>query len=159
MDQAAKRALLDEYRRAIDQLAVTISSLATSQLTQVIDQATKDTDCRSIQTILAHVVHSGYGYTVYIENFIGLPTTRPKKTLLDTSEQYIAQLYAMFAYCEACFAANPTLKLEEYNPAKKIKTNWGQVYDIDQLMEHAIVHILRHRRQIETFVLKQKQVA
>jgi hypothetical protein len=30
-------------------------------------------------------------------------------------------------------------------------TSWGQLYDIEQLMEHAIVHVLRHRRQIEQY--------
>lgn len=34
------------------------------------------------------------------------------------------------------------------------KTRWCVNYNIDQLLEHAIVHILRHRRQIEKFTLK-----
>ena len=28
---------------------------------------------------------------------------------------------------------------------------WGVLYNLEQLLEHAIVHILRHRRQIERF--------
>ena len=42
--------------------------------------------------------------------------------------------------------------MEENDPSKKIKVRWGQLYDPEQLMEHAIVHILRHRRQIENFL-------
>jgi hypothetical protein len=34
-------------------------------------------------------------------------------------------------------------------------TAWGQVYDFEQFMEHAIVHVLRHRRQIERFLIKR----
>jgi hypothetical protein len=30
-----------------------------------------------------------------------------------------------------------------------IQSGWGVPYDLEQLLEHAIVHILRHRRQIE----------
>ncbi|MGY0037018.1 hypothetical protein [Pedobacter sp. NJ-S-72] len=41
--------------------------------------------------------------------------------------------------------------LERFDAGDKIMTGWGQLYDIEQLMEHAIVHILRHRRQIERF--------
>ena len=33
----------------------------------------------------------------------------------------------------------------------KFETKWGVTYDFEQLMEHAIVHILRHRRQISIF--------
>ena len=40
-----------------------------------------------------------------------------------------------------------------------IKTEWGQEYDFEQLLEHAIVHILRHRRQIERFLIKIKEAA
>jgi len=34
------------------------------------------------------------------------------------------------------------------------EARWGVTYDAEQMLEHAIVHILRHRRQIEIF-LKQ----
>ena len=33
-----------------------------------------------------------------------------------------------------------------------VKTRWGPVYDAEGLLEHAIVHILRHRRQLERFI-------
>jgi hypothetical protein len=50
---------------------------------------------------------------------------------------------------------HPNIPLEEYDPSKKILTHWGQVYDIDQMMEHAIVHVLKHRRQIQRFLSSQ----
>ena len=31
----------------------------------------------------------------------------------------------------------------------KMPTPWGTTYTLEQMLEHAIVHILRHRRQIE----------
>jgi chromosomal replication initiation ATPase DnaA len=60
----------------------------------------------------------------------------------------------MFEYNAQLFQDYPNLKLEEYETALKIQVRWGQLYDIEQLMEHAIVHILRHRRQIERFLLR-----
>ncbi len=33
----------------------------------------------------------------------------------------------------------------------KMIVRWGPQYDLEQLLEHAVVHILRHRRQIEKF--------
>jgi hypothetical protein len=33
-----------------------------------------------------------------------------------------------------------------------INSTWGTRYDVEQLLEHAVVHILRHRRQIEKFI-------
>jgi hypothetical protein len=34
----------------------------------------------------------------------------------------------------------------------KMIVRWGPQYDLEQLLEHAVVHILRHRRQIEKFI-------
>jgi hypothetical protein len=34
----------------------------------------------------------------------------------------------------------------------QIPARWGPVYDLEQLLEHMIVHVLRHRRQIERFL-------
>jgi len=51
----------------------------------------------------------------------------------------------MFTFNEALFTDYPNLTLCENDSAKKIKVRWGQEYDIEQLFEHAIVHILRHK--------------
>ena len=55
---------------------------------------------------------------------------------------------------ETVFKGLKDHELEEANNALKIKTSWGQLYDIEQLTEHAIVHILRHQRQIEKICLQ-----
>lgn len=65
-------------------------------------------------------------------------------------------LEEMFDYNEELFADYPHLKITEYDITKKINVRWGQQYDIEQLFEHAIVHVLRHRRQIEKFRDKLK---
>ena len=38
-----------------------------------------------------------------------------------------------------------------------IDSSWGVRYDLEQLLEHAIVHILRHRRQIERLLQESKK--
>ena len=61
----------------------------------------------------------------------------------------------MFNYSEKLFQDYPNLNLEEKKANKKILMRWGQLYNVEQLFEHAIVHILRHRRQIERFLIIQ----
>ena len=152
--QAAIRALLDEYKRALDDLVLAIESLSSEQLTLVRDELTKDADCKSIQSILAHVVASGKTYGVMINNHLGDSAVRSEKLFHETSEQYVKDLLAMFDEQEALFDQYPNAQIEENDPSKKIKARWGNRYDIEQLLEHAIVHILRHRRQIEKFLNK-----
>ena len=59
----------------------------------------------------------------------------------------------MFRYNEYLFKEYPDLPLEIFEQKGKMLMSWGQYYDIEQLFEHAIVHILRHRRQIERFLI------
>jgi len=147
-------ALLDEYEKSMQELKEVISSIAPENLKTIVDHETKDNDCRSIQTILSHVVESGYTYVIEIRNWLGEDLAYKKKESLTTAAEYRQALDTMFAYNEALFIDYPKLQLEEFDVSKKITVRWGQKYDPEQLLEHAIVHILRHRRQIERFKIK-----
>jgi len=146
------RALLDEYKRAIDELASVIRPLSSRTLLRVVDDKTTDANCRSVQTILTHVIFAGHTYTVYMENHIGHKKERPPKAYFETADEYVEALHRMFDYCKNFFIENPSIQLEESDQSKKITTSWKQQYDPEQLMEHAVVHVLKHRRQIERFV-------
>jgi len=148
----AARALTDEYRKAVNELCAVIRPLTDVALQAIVDPNTGNPDCRSIQTILAHVVHSGFGYTNYMEKHLGSSRKRPPKAVLSSAADYVLQLQAVVSYCEDFFRSYPDKPLEETDDHKKIRTGWGQLYDAEQLMEHAIVHVLRHRRQIEQFI-------
>jgi len=143
-------ALLDEYRKAINELIQVINPLSKQELLKVIAPKSKNPDCLSIQTILTHVTSSIFSYAVYIENSIGLTTQRPLREELEHADEYITCLEKAFQYTENLFIKNPGIILEELDQSKKINTGWGQQYDVEQLLEHAIVHVLRHRRQIES---------
>jgi len=146
------KALLDEYKKAIDELIGIIQPLSNQDVLVMRDEKTANENCRSIQTVLTHVVYAGYGYTNFIGNRYGNKKERRPKQLFNDAKDYINELNGMFDDCENFFIENPGIELEEYDPSKKILTHWGQVYDIDQMMEHAIVHVLKHRRQIQRFL-------
>ena len=65
-------------------------------------------------------------------------------------------LTKVFAYTENVFKEIKDNELEQFDNALKIQTTWGQSYDIEQITEHAIVHILRHKRQL--YKIKQNQL-
>lgn len=149
-------ALLDEYEKAVQELDALISGINTEQLVTVADEKTEDADCRSIQTVLTHVVRAGYNYVVEIRRSLGETLDFMEIDHFDSAREYRAALKEMFAYNEQLFTNYPTIALEQYASEKKILVRWGQRYDIEQLVEHAIVHILRHRRQIERFLISVK---
>jgi uncharacterized damage-inducible protein DinB len=146
-------ALLDEYERALVELKQQIAPLSDEALTAMLDTETTNEDCRSIQTILSHVVYSGYGYATSIRSLKDPSLKRPEKTFHKNVKMYQKDLSALFSFTEKVMTDVRNEELEQLDEQRKIKTRWGQTYDIAQLMEHAIVHILRHRRQIEKFIL------
>lgn len=153
-DNGAIGALLDEYEKAVNELKDLISTISVEELSTIVDEETEDKDCRSIQTILGHVVRAGYGYVIEIRNFLGEDIAPKTSILLPDNQAFQKALDEMFAYNVALFESYPDVPLEVYDSDKKIKARWGQKYDVEQLFEHAIVHILRHRRQIERFLLR-----
>jgi uncharacterized damage-inducible protein DinB len=151
--QGAIGALLDIYQEAISDFKKIIENIPDNALTIIIDPHTTDENCKSIQTVLSHIVHSGYGYATNIHNLKGNNTTRPDKIFHLTIKEYSEDLTNVFNYTEKIFKEFKDNELEQFDNSLKIKTGWGQFYDIEQMMEHAIVHILRHKRQIEKFKL------
>lgn len=146
-------ALLDEYERAIADLQQVIETIPDEALTVIVDPHTWDENCKSIQQVLSHVVHAGYGYATSILNLKNPDSVRPAKTFHHTIKEYVNDLNGVFSFTEKVLIQFKEEELEQHDNALKIKPGWGQIYDIEQMMEHAIVHILRHRRQIEKFKL------
>ena len=153
-DEGAKGALLDEYEKAVNELISIIEPVTKFQLITIVDHETSDEDCRSIQTILTHVVNAGHGYTFYIAHHLNEQFERKSIEEFDAIADYQNSLKAMFNEFLALFNRHSFIPFEEHDSTDKFKVGWGQLYDIEQLVEHAIVHILRHRRQIERFLLK-----
>ncbi len=147
-------ALLDEYERVVFDLLEIVNDISNKELITIVDDRTKDPDCKSIQTILSHVIRAGYGYAIEVRRSFGEQIKFRKEVLLDSVVAYEKALTNMFNYNEELFENNSNIVLEELDNEKKIIVRWGQSYDVEQLFEHAIVHILRHRRQIEGFLVK-----
>src|SRR5262249_33719604 len=99
------------------------------------------------QTIMTHVVRAGYGYADYIRAQFGIsPTSHPDGLL--SYENLRADFDAMLDYTAQTLDGRWEMP-EDDIAGIAIDSRWGVRYDLEQLLEHAIVHILRHRRQIE----------
>jgi len=42
--------------------------------------------------------------------------------------------------------------------AVRMEASWGQVFDLEQLLEHALAHVLRHRRQVRAWLDRDASV-
>lgn len=153
-DRGEIGAILDIYEDSIENLTTLLWSVSQEELSTIVDKETNDEDCRSINTILQHVVKAGHTYAVLLRNNQGEKLDFPDPQYRDTVDEYIDDLRSMFQYNVQVFEEHPDINMHERVAKKKIKAPWGTVYDGEELYEHAIVHILRHHRQIERFLIK-----
>ena len=148
--EGAIGALLDEYERAAWELRRLVELIPEEDVVRVVDPRTEDEDCRSVQTIMSHVVHAGYGYADYLRTLFSIPSSRPPRTLLSQRES-LEHLDAVLIYTAETLKGRWRMTHAEMSGVV-INSRWGVTYDAEQLLEHAIVHVLRHRRQIEKFM-------
>ena len=141
--------LMDEYERALGELKILLGSLSENDYIRISNPSSPDPDCLSVQTIMRHVVSAGYGYAVNIRTAIGVEGKRTDIKEIPQSE-VLTMVDDMFEYSLKTFDGRWDMGEEEMYTTI-IKTSWSE-YDIDSMLEHAVVHILRHRRQIEKLV-------
>lgn len=148
--RGAAGALMDEYERAAAELVRLVERLSDAEFEAVRDRDTEDENCRSIQTMLRHVVRAGYNYASQVRGALGMSTDRPEVPL-GSRREFLDQLAEMLAYTSATLDGRWLMPYAEMMTVK-IHARWGPVYDLEQWLEHAIVHVLRHRRQLERFL-------
>lgn len=144
--------MLDEYERALFDLKSILQKTDEINYSRLADPETTDEDCRSIQTVMSHVVGAGFSYSNYFRRALSIDLLSSERKPIPYSE-IIGEVDKMFAYTIETFEGKWEMTDKELTDAV-INSSWGVTYDIEQLLEHAIVHILRHRRQIEKFLQK-----
>jgi uncharacterized damage-inducible protein DinB len=143
-------ALMDEYERAAGVLKHLVEAIPEDKFVEILDSATRDADCRSVQTIMAHVVGAGYAYADYLRELFSIRPDRPSPQAFSHRES-LARLDEMLAYTVQTLEGKWIMSDAEIT-ASVIHSRWGVTYDAEQLLEHAIVHVLRHRRQVEKLI-------
>src|SRR3972149_4214757 len=90
-------AVMDEYERAASELISLVEEIPEEDFVRIVDSNTKDDDCRSVQTIISHVVSSGYSYADYLRELFSILSARPLRRLLSRQE-FLGQFDAMLKY-------------------------------------------------------------
>ena len=144
-------ALLDEYARAAAELCRVVAAVPPARFMEVVDGGG---EFPTVQAICGHVVQAAYGHADYIRKALGIAAgerPRGRELVPESPEQLRPLLAAALRYTEATVAglrADPAFAAEEVSSIL-FPVNWGPVYDPEGMLEHGIVHLLRHRRQIE----------
>ena len=110
-------------------------------------EARGDADYQSRDHLVAHVVRAARNYLTWIGEQLGRPV---KDVDMETDSLKIAPRFNEFI--EGILAAwrrhLPAVEDAELEPAT-YKSRWGVLFSIESMLEHAVVHPMRHRYQLE----------
>jgi hypothetical protein len=106
-----------------------------------------DPSYASAQHLGGHVLRATRNYLTWIGEFVGRPVTD-----VDTETDPVKIAGRGRAFMREMLAAwrlhLAHLEDREMTPAQR-KSRWGEDYNIEQMLEHAVVHPMRHRIQLE----------
>jgi len=151
-------ALMDEYARAAADLCRVVEAVPPARFAETVDSGG---EFPTVQAICTHVVQATYGHAGHIRRALGIAAgerLRGKELMPEGPEQLRPLLGAALRYTEASLAglrADPAIAAEEVSSIL-FPVKWGPVYDPQGMLEHGIVHLLRHRRQIERLLARAR---
>lgn len=147
MSRGAVDALLEEWDRGRLEIVALLPRIRDAELEQ--GDALDETCPRGI---LIHVLRSSYTYASWTCDVLGFAApqrTIDPKTIAgrDAFQRAFAAVHEFFTR-----ALDPLtdahLDPTPGTPPPKFRARWGEDYSVEQMLEHAICHNLRHRRQL-----------
>jgi len=117
---------------------------------------TTDKDYESLETLLRHVLRAARGYMTWMCEKLDLPDAAidpapEAEKIVSVLDTYLKHLVERWKHPLNNVAAE---KFED----KLYTSRWGVDYCIDAMMEHAVMHPIRHEFQLNSLIDKQSGV-
>ena len=142
-------ALMDEYARAADEFCRVVESFDAARFAS--ERASNTEETRTPRAVCIHVCGAAHRYAHYIRKARGLDFV--DRYQLDPERLHAPQ------DVRALLTEGTRLMEETVAPlrgatdseiqAVSFNVRWGPRYDPEMILEHAVCHLLRHRRQLE----------
>jgi hypothetical protein len=139
-------ALMGETARAAEEFCRRIESISAEEFRAV--HPSDDPDTASIRSICIHAVGAAHRYADYIRQARGLPYVdrfQVDPDRLQAPADVRPLLIEALQYTEGAIESFP----DDEVAGLTFQVRWGPTYDTEMILEHGIVHLLRHRRQID----------
>ena len=109
-------------------------------------------EMKQVLQICTHVVYCEYTYANYLRRAYTTYSRRKVEVRLESLkdvEEAMRTARNYFQQSVEYLKQVPVAELRE-----QFVTSWGQRFDCEQMIEHAIVHLLRHQNQIQQILTK-----
>lgn len=111
--------------------------------------ATDDPDYASLASVLRHVLGAAGGYMRWMTQQLGLP--EPRLETVPSVEEIDARADAYLEQVLDAWRA-PLHDVAPERFAEVHTSRWGVPFEIESMLEHAVVHPMRHALQLEALM-------
>ena len=142
-------ALMDEYARAAENFCRVVETFDAARFRA--EKKSDDVNTRSPFTICVHVVGAAHRYADYVRKARGIDHVERfdlEPTLIASTADVRTRLRESILYTEETIEPIRHATDEQIQ-ALSFNVRWGPRYDPEMILEHAVCHLLRHRRQLE----------
>ena len=142
-------ALVDECARAAEDFCRVVEAFDAARFAA--ERPSKDPDTVSPRAICLHVCGGAFRYADYVRKAMGRPYV--ERAVVDPARiaspaDVRGVLVEALRYTEDTFEGEWDMS-EARCRELEFTVRWGPRYDPEMIMEHAVCHLLRHRRQLE----------
>ena len=145
--------LLDVYEYVLRNYQEFLQKISSQQFSRKINQNNIDPEFSSVQLITAHVLYCGYTYANYLRRSYLNLERKNVSVVVQSVGNAITALNDLFGYTAETLNALQRIAIQKLK--MPFKTSWDQLFDCELMLEHAIVHFLRHQHQIEKILAYQ----
>ena len=142
-------ALMDEYARAAEDFCRVVEGFHPERF--MAEHASNTPTTRSPRAMCLHVIGAAHRYAHYIRKARGVDFVErydADPARLRSQRDVRELLTEGIVLTEE--TVEPLLKASEQEiQALSFAVRWGPQYDPEMILEHAVCHVLRHRRQLE----------
>lgn len=124
-----------------------------AKVSKIVLPQTDDPNYVSMETLLRHVLGAAGSYMIWMCEKLGLPDPEikppPKLEIIEAeAEPYLTHLISQWQM--------PLAEVEEERFHKpEYPSNWGTRYCVDAMLEHAVMHPILHRVQLQELLEEQ----
>lgn len=121
----------------------------------VILPKTDDENYESLNTLLRHILRSAGNYMIWMCRKLELPDPQiekePEPSLIEMeADKYLSHIIERWR-----LPLSEVLEEKFHSPT--YTSNWGVEYCIDAMLEHAVMHPIRHEFQLRNLLANQKK--
>jgi hypothetical protein len=118
--------------------------------------ATDDPDCASADAMARHVLSAAGRYMIWLTRKLGLPDPRIDEAppLEEIEERADAYLEHVLECWRELLRDVPEARFAEVH-----RSNWGEDFTLESMLEHAVVHPMRHALQLEELMAAQSHAS